>query len=407
MNKKAILAFLVLALTVIATISSVSAAGNGTYVRINSMDPEKYNVSVEAGKSIPVALYYVADKNLTRVTVSTWIRGENSDSDTVEVAYGDFISGSTYRIGLNLKMPTNIDPTETLVLIVRVEGDEGSWQESYRVYAQRVTDNLDILLVDMDSPVKAGANVPITIVLKNRGLHESEDTMVNVEIPGLGISKTVYLNDITPTDDCSDCDKLDSAKGIVYVTIPSNANVGNYDITVKAYNDYTKQVVKKTIKVVSATVTSGQVIPSPTSRTFNLGQEAVYDLILVNTGSNIAIYNVAATQSDALTVTVSDPVAVVPAGSSKVVKVYVKASREGTHTFSVTAISGNKVQTAAYTATVEGKSGRSISTGFTGSNNVVVLTIALAIIFVVLVVVLIVLLTRKPEKSEEFGESYY
>jgi len=44
--------------------------------------------------------------------------------------------------------------------------------------------------------------------------------------------------------------------------------------------------------------------------------------------------------------------------------------------------------------------------GFT-ANTAVILTVVLAVIFVVLLVVLIVLLTRKPEKTEEFGESYY
>jgi len=38
---------------------------------------------------------------------------------------------------------------------------------------------------------------------------------------------------------------------------------------------------------------------------------------------------------------------------------------------------------------------------------VLVLTVILAIVFVVLLVVLIVLITRKPAKTEEFGESYY
>ena len=38
---------------------------------------------------------------------------------------------------------------------------------------------------------------------------------------------------------------------------------------------------------------------------------------------------------------------------------------------------------------------------------VVVLTVILAIIFLVLLVVMIVLITKKPEKTEEFGESYY
>jgi preprotein translocase subunit SecG len=49
----------------------------------------------------------------------------------------------------------------------------------------------------------------------------------------------------------------------------------------------------------------------------------------------------------------------------------------------------------------------SIVTGPGFAGNVAVLTLVLAIIFVVLLVVLIVLLTRKPEKVEEFEESYY
>ena len=40
-------------------------------------------------------------------------------------------------------------------------------------------------------------------------------------------------------------------------------------------------------------------------------------------------------------------------------------------------------------------------------NPIVVLTVVLAIIFLVLLVVLIVLIGRKPQKTEEFGESYY
>jgi preprotein translocase subunit SecG len=40
-------------------------------------------------------------------------------------------------------------------------------------------------------------------------------------------------------------------------------------------------------------------------------------------------------------------------------------------------------------------------------NPIVVLTVVLAIIFLVLLVVLIVLIGRKPQKSEEYGESYY
>ena len=82
---------------------------------------------------------------------------------------------------------------------------------------------------------------------------------------------------------------------------------------------------------------------------------------------------------------------------------YVKANREGTFNFAVSANSDEFSEIATYTATVQGKSIASAAT----NSNIVVITIVLAIIFVVLLVILIVLLTRKPEKSEEFGESYY
>ena len=61
---------------------------------------------------------------------------------------------------------------------------------------------------------------------------------------------------------------------------------------------------------------------------------------------------------------------------------------------------GELVKKQNFVANVEGKAA-------TAGNAAVVLTIILAIIFIVLLIVLIVLLTRKPEKTEDFGESYY
>jgi len=105
-----------------------------------------------------------------------------------------------------------------------------------------------------------------------------------------------------------------------------------------------------------------------------------------------------------LTVSVSESVVAVPAGSSKTVTLMASSDKEGTYNFNVNVFSDEEVvgQTAL-TTKVEGKaSGTSSAT-----NPVIVLTVVLAIIFVVLLIVLLVLIGRKPEKSEEFGESYY
>jgi preprotein translocase subunit SecG len=113
------------------------------------------------------------------------------------------------------------------------------------------------------------------------------------------------------------------------------------------------------------------------------------DLILVNPTNKLKVYKVIP-ESPA---TVNENTVVVSAGSSRIVTV----NPNSAESFSVSVFSGeNLVGTVEFT---------NIESQVTSS--IVVLTVILAIIFVVLLVVLIVLLTKKPEKDEEFSESYY
>jgi preprotein translocase subunit SecG len=59
------------------------------------------------------------------------------------------------------------------------------------------------------------------------------------------------------------------------------------------------------------------------------------------------------------------------------------------------------------TLTFSGSAGVVADDGETETSPVVILTVILAVIFIVLLIVLIVLIGKKPEKSGEFGESYY
>ena len=117
-----------------------------------------------------------------------------------------------------------------------------------------------------------------------------------------------------------------------------------------------------------------------------------------------AEYFVVDSSDENLNVNVDESVVAIPAGSSKTVKVDVSAQKAGKYNFAVDVNSGaDLVKSQQFAANVEGSSaGKALS-----GNTAVVLTVVLAIIFVVLLVVLIVLLTRKPEKSQELGESYY
>jgi len=144
---------------------------------------------------------------------------------------------------------------------------------------------------------------------------------------------------------------------------------------------------------------SSNVIVTSYSKTFAVGENGAYSLLLVNPTNKLVVYRIVTESSGALSTSASDGVIAVSAGSSKTVNVMARASSTGDYTFDVHVFSGEALlDTVTLTANVEGGS---------ASSAIVVLTIILAIIFIVLLVILIVLLRKRPEKSEEFGESYY
>ncbi|MEA3329686.1 MAG: hypothetical protein U9Q06_03000 [Nanoarchaeota archaeon] len=400
MKTKFVLAFLVAILTtvLVANIASAALEISTPSVKVNDLDAN-YNVSVIAGETYPVTVKFTAEEDASDVEVSAWIQGERSDR--VDREFYDLVKGSQYNARLSVVIPNDIDPEEELTLYVRVESDSGNKEMEYTLYAQRLSDNLEFLLVDMDREANAGSTLAVNVVLKNMGRQEAEDTLVTVNIPELGVSRAAYFEDLYPEDSCSDsnCDRSDSRERMIFLTIPESARAGIYNVEITAESDETESTVSKTLRVTDSYI-RGILLTNPSSRNFAVGQEVVYDLVLVNNGDEIAVYHLAPQSSDALSISMSESFATVPAGTSKNVQVYVRANRQGTFNFAVDVTSEGFSELAQYSATVEGRS-------IVGGNSVVALTIVLAIVFIVLVVILAVLLTRKTEKTEEFGESYY
>jgi uncharacterized membrane protein len=411
MKAKTMFGFLLAVFTVALFASFASAASlqlSGFTVEVNDLEVTNGNVAIVGGDVLPVEIFFTAGEDATDVEVSAWIQGFRSET-RVDRAFADLLDGSRYRSKLSVPVPVDLDEDEAtereLTLIVRIESDEGNYEEEFTLQAQRQSHNLDLLLVEFDSVTKVDSTLPVSVVVKNFGRHEEEDTFVTISIPALGISKTTFFEDLNPIDVCNDdgdCDKSDSRERRIFLTIPNGVAPGIYDVKITAVSEDAETTVIKPLSIVGTPV-EGQVLANPAGKTFAVGESATYEMILVNTGNKIAIYNLVPEAHEALSVTLSDTLTTVPAGSSKTVLVTVKANREGTFNFGVTAVSDGFSQTALYTATVNGR-----SSGVSGtSNNVVALTVVLAIIFVVLLIILIVLLTRKPERSEEFGESYY
>jgi hypothetical protein len=386
-------------------------------VEVNGLNVETNQVAGEAGEVVPVEIYFEAGEDATDVEISTLIQGERSHG--TEEDFRDLVEGSEYHARLSLKLPEDLDEIdEDLDLYVRIETDEGNWEESWILQMQREPYNAELLFIETESQAKAGSAIPVDVVVKNLGRHELEDLRVAVSIPELGVSKRAYFGDLEPTDDfcdidwedaddedlweelaCNDDDDDDDARERrIYLTVPENTPAGSYELVVETYNEDSSDVAKGEILVTGNERASRVVVPV-SGKSLGAGETVTYDLVIVNSGSNIGVYEVIPQSVEGVLVSVDNPVVTVQAGSSRTVPVQVKAGdRQGTYTFSVDINSdGQLVETVGLTANIDER---------VLEGNVAILTVVLAIIFVVLLIVLIVLLTRKPS-SEELEESYY
>lgn len=402
MKSRAILVFLIamLAVTAFAGIASAGSLGVSSFtVSIKGADVTGATVlSAGAGETIPIRVVFDAQETVTDVRMKAYVEGYRSNIEARTERF-KIVNGTTYSELLSLKLPDDVDPAEDYTLYVRVGTKTNFKEESYKLKIQRTEYNIEILSVDTARSVAAGSNLNIDVVLKNRGSERLDDTFVVAKIPELGVEKKAYFSDLTPVDECTDCDKEDAAERVITLKIPSDAKAGVYTLEVEAYNADSSTSTTKTIAIAGNEQIS-DVLTAVTSKEISSGATETYDLVIVNSGSRIGIYEVIPESAQNLIVTVDEPIVTVPADSSKVVKVNVKGGdTTGTFNFGVSVKSqGELVKRVNLAANVVKGS---------VASNVVILTVVLAVIFVVLLVVLIVLLTRKPEKVEEFGESYY
>ncbi len=408
------LAFLVAVFAfAILAVANVSAMEFGQITSVEVNDVEALGGQIDfaafAGERLPVRVVFKASDDFPNgidsvndVRVKAWIVGDReffSSSDRFVVD-----EGKTYSRYVTLQVPFDLDPTEDLEFKISVESkNEGVLDETFvSLGAQRESYLVEVLDVDMDSQVKAGETLVLDVVLKNRGREEAEDTFIRASIPALGITDKSFFGDLS-SEDQSDPDKFDSEERRVLLKIPSNVPAGVYDVEIEAYNADSATTITRKLSVVSAGDDSIFVSPSR-AKTFGTGETGSYSLTMVNPGNRIAIYQFVVDSPTGLNVEASEPITVVPAGSSKTVTFDVTSDKENEYAFTVNVHSdGQLVTSEQFKATVEGKGTSAIVSG----NSTVLLTVILAIVFIVLLVVLIVLLTRKPEKAEEFGESYY
>lgn len=364
--------------------STVPFISNGKIVSITGGDTVDIEVEFSAVDDLP----FNDDTHLNStsdVKIKAELEGEDVDviavSDRFDVVSND---GRTYTKKLSFKVPSDLKDDlidKTLSLSLRIYNSEFETEvTNIPLTLQRPSYDIAIKSVMTDDSIEAGQLFPVDIVLKNTGFNDLSDLYVTVSVSELNLQKSAYFGDLVSLeDDChDDCDTdKETVSGRIFLQVPYNVKSGTYTLEVKAENEDTKSIASKEITISNS-------VPEIAMKS------GTNSLTLLNPTNQLKVYTV---KYETTSVNV-----VIPAASSKDVTINVPTS--GDYNFDVLVLSGEQVlDTVNFTGT--GQPATQLT------SPVLVLTVILAIVFLVLLVVLVVLITKKPQKTEEFGESYY
>jgi len=249
MKQKPILVSFIALFAIILVLSTVSAFAGIDDVIVNDISVVSNTAAGEVSNTIPVEVKFTANADVSDVRVKVYIEGyreEISDS----TSRFRLVNGSSYIKRFSLDLPSSRDlddDPEDLVLYVRVSAKgEDSIEESYPISMQRDLYNLGLLSIEAPDTVTAGSVIAIDVVLHNTGSERLDDTYVRVSIPGI-VERNVYFGDIASDIDV-DYDQIrDTINKRIYLSIPSDAISGIYNLEVEAYNYDSDVMAKKQI----------------------------------------------------------------------------------------------------------------------------------------------------------------
>ncbi len=378
-------------------VEGITLAMNGSAVLANSGAISQ--PAVIAGEKIAVKVIFVADEDDTDVTLEMTLKGKKVKTEAISSVF-DVEKGKSYTKTLLIEVPYELkdEVSDEVTLSIEIDGKKHKTVfPDYSLRVQRPSYNAAVKSVTVPSSISAGQTIPVEIVLKNTGYNKLDDVYVTVEVLGTSISQgPKWFSDLVPVEVCSkDCEKEDTVYGKLDLNIPYNLPQGTYTLQVTVVSEDNEFVETKRISINNDYQET--VLGLITGNVVSVGKEAVYEFLIVNPTDNVMVYNIVTESSTIVTSAPSESIVVVPAGSSKTVKVYASANKEGTYKFDVTILNKNEVvNKLSFDLEAERK-----------TNAMVLLTIALALILLVLVVIAIVLLGKRPSKTEDFGESYY
>lgn len=405
MNTKKILVCFAAIATLVFLTAAISAAqlANTTTVYARGISVDNTQVlSIVEGETLPINVVFTATKDASDVKIKVEIDGYSTDSEDITSRF-DVESGKVYNKQLSLNIPYDLrdEVSDDAKISIKIYNqDDETVLSNIKLRVQKESYRAEVMSISTTQTVKTGELLPVDVVLKNNGYNNLDDVYVKVSIKELNTERSAYFGDLVAIEDNNDNnDNTDTVSGRIYLQIPDNAKPGIYTLSVDASNSDMEMSKTKQITVENK-FNGKEVLATTTNKNVAVGEDAVYSILIVNPSDELKVYKIT-TEAEDLTVTSSDELVAVPAGSSKTVTITANADTEGTYNFDVNVFSADQlVEKVALSTKAAGK--KSFS-----ANPVFVLTVVLAIVFIVLLIVLFVLLGKKPQKSEDFGESYY
>lgn len=385
MNTKRTLVSFLLVASVLLLASAVSAApiaDIGNYhnisVKVDGSDFAANGLSTaNAGDTLTIQTQFTyTGTSDDSIKLKATLEGYTNDVTSSTSSF-NIEAGQTYTQTLTLTVPSDFasdSVTGDFPLTIQIGDEEVSLGT---LHVQKPSYDVAIKSVMADSTLAAGTSVPVQVLLKNDGYNDLSDLYLTVGIPELNIQKTVYVGDLVNVQNVdTNNDQKNTASATVYLDIPYDAKAGADTLSVIASNDDTKTTATQAVTITNS-------IPDVAMKSGN-------DLVLLNPTNQLKVYTVAYNSNTESVV--------VPAASSKTVSI--DTPTNGDYKFDVTVSEGT---TVLDTVNFSGSAQSAVEL----TSPVFVLTVVLAIVFLVLLVVLVVLITKKPQKTEEFGESYY
>ena len=342
---------LVVALFAVLLLSGAAFAANGVDLEWIKVDGDRVeaddNLRLDLGEEIEIVVKLQATEDVEDIEVQARIVGyEYNDVRTIIDVTNpfDLDENDTETVDLSLMIPVRAEKDE-YELRIEVDGRRVDYiDESFtiRVKGPRKGVRIRDVVFSPRGAVMAGRALLTQVRMENIGERDLEDVKVIVDIPGLDVSGSIFLEDELEGAKSGEGD-IDVTEE-VFIRIPKCAEAGTYDVDITVeFDEFESVSTTESIRVIegetcpAAAPSTPQtpdrtVITPPPALDVVVGQAGTaFPIVITNMGTTSKTYTIDVRGVEAWgTAEVTDVAPIVRAGASKTVYVFVSANEDAT-----------------------------------------------------------------------------